>query len=318
MTNRNSGIAKRHLDPAAARIHSALRDYSEAIRPLAGIQGTALLDCFVKQIIDSIRRVEYVKRIAAVNHDKACADPSSARFDPLKAAVLRSREGRLDDAVWLTFLAVHFGKHSVDGWALVREVYNKRGEGGRWDWERASANTDEFVEWLKLNEAGLKRFRFSNHRKYESLRGESKAGAGSVMSSFIGWAKDGDGLSQIIRDIHVKVGQEPTRVFDSLYLQMGAVRRFGRLAKFDFLTLLGKTGVAPIVPGSAYMWDNATGPYRGMRLLVTGDVGGRLSRREADVIAVELANHLVVGLQEIEDSVCNWQKSPERYRCFRG
>jgi hypothetical protein len=31
-------------------------------------------------------------------------------FDPLKAAVLHYRRGRVDEAYWLVFLAVHFGK----------------------------------------------------------------------------------------------------------------------------------------------------------------------------------------------------------------
>jgi hypothetical protein len=32
----------------------------------------------------------------------------------------------------------------------------------------------------------------------------------------------------------------------------------------------------------------------------------------------ELAAHLKTGLQEMEDALCNWQKSPERYQRFRG
>ena len=33
---------------------------------------------------------------------------------------------------------------------------------------------------------------------------------------------------------------------------------------------------------------------------------------------VELNNELKVGMQVLEDSLCNWQKSPEKFKPFRG
>ncbi len=317
-SDRSRGVAKRHSTVVAKRLSEALAEYSESRRPLLGLYDSETLDCLVKQIIDSIRRVDYVKRLTTVSFDKAVADPSSPRFDPLKAATLRLREGQLDDAVWLVFLAVHFGKHAVDGWRLVREVYGRQGEGRFWDWKSVSADTEGFLKWIGANQSSLRRFRFSNHRKYESLNAASGSGTGRVCLSFIEWIKRGGGLQSIVRAIHRSSGQDPRIVFDVLYAQMVQVKRFGRLAKFDFLTLLGKLGIAPILPGSAYIWDNATGPYRGLQLLVYGVRSQRLTRAEADAVAVELSEHLGVGLQEIEDAVCNWQKSPSAYKYFRG
>ena len=40
---------------------------------------------------------------------------------------------------------------------------------------------------------------------------------------------------------------------------MDTVQRFGRLGKFDFLTMLGKLGIAPIEPGITFL-KGATGP----------------------------------------------------------
>ena len=106
-------------------------------------------------------------------------------------------------------------------------------------------------------------------------------------------------------------------MFDHLYQSMNAVHRFGRMAKFDFLTMVGKLKLAPIAPGSAYM-NGATGPYVGAKLLFYNSSSAKLSRRDADQKLSKLANHLGVGMQEIEDSVCNWQKSPDEYKPFRG
>jgi hypothetical protein len=37
-----------------------------------------------------------------------------------------------------------------------------------------------------------------------------------------------------------------------------------------------------------------------------------------DSWAAELGNYLNVGMQAMEDAMCNWQKSPERFTPFRG
>jgi hypothetical protein len=98
---------------------------------------------------------------------------------------------------------------------------------------------------------------------------------------------------------------------------MASVRRFGRLAKFDFLTMLGKLGFAPIEPGSAYLGES-TGPLRGARLLFTGSPDGEVSGRRLDENLAILDNKLSVGMQVLEDALCNWQKSPDRFVSFRG
>jgi hypothetical protein len=94
---------------------------------------------------------------------------------------------------------------------------------------------------------------------------------------------------------------------------MDAVARFGRTARFDYLTMLGKLGLAAIQPGSTYM-EGATGPARGARLLFGVDA----SQRTLDQWVVQLGSILSLGMQEMEDSLCNWQKSPAVFRRFRG
>lgn len=93
---------------------------------------------------------------------------------------------------------------------------------------------------------------------------------------------------------------------------MRAVARFGRTARFDYLTMLGKLGLAAIEPAFAYL-ENSTGPIRGARLLFGADETAAIPERWL----VELDAKLSVGMQVLEDALCNWQKSPARFVPFR-
>ena len=94
---------------------------------------------------------------------------------------------------------------------------------------------------------------------------------------------------------------------------MGVISRFGRLARFDYLTMIGKLGLAPIEPGSTYM-QSSTGPVEGARLLFETNN----SPKTLDRWLVDLGTQLKVNMQVLEDALCNWQKSPDRFVPFRG
>jgi hypothetical protein len=98
---------------------------------------------------------------------------------------------------------------------------------------------------------------------------------------------------------------------------MDEVHRYGRLAKFDYLAMLGKLDLAPVEPGSTYM-TGATGPVSGARLFFDDDAGARLNAGWLDNQLADLDNHLRVGMQALEDALCNWQKSPRTFKPFRG
>jgi hypothetical protein len=274
----------------------------------------------VEQIVESLRRIEYIRFVRDQRFDAERANPSSAIFDPIRAATLRMREGDINEAFWLVFLSVHFGKHEKDGWRLVRDIYGALG-GATWTWARVSKSPERFRKWLFQNEpsfrSGELKRRFSNHRKYQSLSADSKVGTGAVIESYVRWVDPPRTHQQLIQEAHKKVGQNPTVVFDCLYQSMDSVIGFGRLAKFDFLTMLGKLGLAPIEPGSAYL-KGATGPVRGARLLLGGDVSADISASDLDAYLIELDSNLHVGMQVLEDSLCNWQKSPKKFISFRG
>jgi hypothetical protein len=98
---------------------------------------------------------------------------------------------------------------------------------------------------------------------------------------------------------------------------MDEVWRFGRLAKFDYLSMLGKLDLADIEPGSTYL-EGATGPAAGARLLFAGDSKADIPLVRLDQLLKEMEAKLAVGMQALEDALCNWQKQPERFTSFRG
>jgi hypothetical protein len=301
----------------ANELNAKLVKFDAEVESLLGIKDEVARAVLVEQIVESLRRIEFVYFVRDGKIDPRRADPSSHLFDPIRAAAHQIRKGEPDEAFWLVFLSTHFGKHIRYGWALTRAVYGGS-NGELWTWKRVSGNVDAFRDWLSKNEASLSaKYAFSNHRKYQSLSAFSHVGTGAVISSYVKWVSPPRSHTQMIHELHAKVGQNPRTVFDALYKSMSAVMGFGRLGKFDFLTMLGKLGVAPIQPGSAYL-VGATGPLQGARLLFTNDPKAKITPRELDARLAELDSHLDVGMQVLEDSLCNWQKSPARFISFRG
>src|SRR2546428_31962 len=96
---------------AAQQLDAALGSFHKTNCPLPGIQDPAHREAFVAQLIESSRRVKYISVITQREISNLRADPANDLFDPLKAAVLHKRNGQIDEAFWLVFLSVHFGKH---------------------------------------------------------------------------------------------------------------------------------------------------------------------------------------------------------------
>ena len=92
---------------------------------------------------------------------------------------------------------------------------------------------------------------------------------------------------------------------------------FGRLAKFDYLMMLSRYGIAGIVPISAFL-DGATGPRSGACLLFEGTAGCGASATSLQRMLDDLDADLGVGMAVLEDSLCNWQKQPLRFVHFKG
>ena len=83
--------------------------------------------------------------------------------------------------------------------------------------------------------------------------------------------------------------------------------------------MVGKLGLAPIEPDSAYL-KNSTGPLAGAKLLFGGNKTASLRPDNLEECLVDLEAHLDLGpfgMQVLEDGLCNWQKSPKSFMPFR-
>ena len=98
---------------------------------------------------------------------------------------------------------------------------------------------------------------------------------------------------------------------------MHSIQRFGRTARFDYLSMAGKLGLSAIRPGRAYL-VGSTGPLSGARLLFAAPPGDESSPTTLDDRLIELGHYLDLEFDVIEDALCNWQKSPSVFKPFRG
>lgn len=301
----------------ASKFEQALIGFRYNGKPLPGLATPNNVAALVAQLVESEHRVRYVSRIADRPISPRRSDPKDNLFDPLRAAILHMRAGRADEAFWLVFLFVHFGKNLKHGYGLLRAIYGAFDEQFIWTWEKYSKNPDDFSLWfhdrLPRIELVRNRLKFGNHRKYESIYHIER-----VFESYLSWVgPECSHLKKLDRFIS-KVGDDSKRIFDDMYCSMcDGVFRFGRTATFDYLTMLGKIGLARIEAPMAYL-EKATGPARGVRLLFGGNPTFNIPAKNLDDLAIELGGVLGVGMQVIEDSLCNWQKSPEKFIAFRG
>lgn len=305
----------------AKQLEAKLVLFDQQIRPLLGIRHSETRIAFVEQLLESIRRVKFVSIISSRKLSEGNADPNNELFDPLKAAIIHQRKGNIDEAFWLIFLFVHFGRHARAGWRYVREIYGCLGNSLKWNWESTIDDVQGFREWLDKHQNELKRkdvpHGFGNHRKYQSLDAYSPTGTGSAIESYIRWVNPPRTHKELFDQAYSEAGEDPRLAFDNLYHSMTTVISFGRLAKFDYLTMIGKMGLAPIEPGSVYL-TTSTGPLKGAKLLFEDNGNAPISSRYLDECLAKLDEQLNVGMQVLEDALCNWQKSPNRFRPFRG
>lgn len=269
---------------------------------------------FAQQIIESIRRVQFVMGLNGAEVSPRRLDPNDNAFDPIRGAAHLKYLGEIEEAAWLVFLSTHFGQRPDTKWSLVAAFY-KGDNAGPWTWQRSASNVALVRAWIAKNESTLRQSgRFGNHRKYESLDAFSGNGTGSVIESYVEWIQSYGSHQQLFAAMQQRAHLDREHAFALMYEDMRRVHRFGRTAKFDYLTMLGKLEIAEIWPGSMFT-AGSTGPKRGGRML--------LGRDDASSAEIEHAVSLIdgemsVGMQVFEDALCNWQKSPDRFLKFRG
>jgi hypothetical protein len=281
---------------------------------LAGLDNYQRKDVFIRQMIDSIKRIKYIRTICERDISVRRIDPSDGIFDPIRAAIWFKRNGNIDEAFWFIFLFSHFGKNLKTKWNLLKAIYGHLGNVNKWTWRAIIDDTTSFIDWLDFNQSLLRsKGGFSNHRKYQSLSATYSSGTGATILSYIGIV--GPSHRSFIENIDEEIKNDPNEFFEYLFKKFNGIVGFGRLAIFDYLTMIGKIGIIDIEPGYPYL-KKATGPLSGTKLLY--DL--KASPDELDELLIDFGNYLDLdfGMQVLEDCICNWQKTPTVYKYFGG
>lgn len=297
-------------DQLRKQLETKLTAHSNNKRSLIGIQDPKAREVLAMQIVASTRREDYYQLIQLRLIAAYRADPNHPSFDAERAVAFHMKNGDIDEAGWLIFLMTHFGRHATSGWLRLRDVYGRLGE-GCWRWTDVSSDPSAFADWMALNWQKI-RGNFSNHRKYESMRPDAQRSVGKAVADYINWIGM-QGHAHFLSDATSRSGND---LFDTLYKEM-KVCSFGRLAKFDYLMLLSRYNLASLTPNSAYL-SGATGPRAGVSLLFTGSTTSLESPNNLQKMLDELDENLVVGMEVLEDALCNWQKSPLEFEHFKG
>jgi hypothetical protein len=295
------------------KVALALQKHARLTRPLPGVVDSQALDTLATQFVASLRRERYYELLQTKSISAHRANPNDLRFEAERAVAYHVQQRNIDEAAWLIFLMTHFARPTNSGWTRLQDVYGRLGT-GIWDWNTVSKNPAEFKDWLAANWRKI-RGKFGNHRKYESLRPTARRNLARVVDSYLAWVGS-DGHRQLFADVVRRTGNDPHKIFETLYQEIPIVS-FGRLARFDYLSMLGRYGIAPIEAGSAYL-DGATGPLMGAHLLFDGTRDGPSTINELQCMLDGLDKDLSVGMKVIEDALCNWQKSPLRFEHFTG
>jgi len=295
------------------RIVEALSRHSQNVRRLPGITSAAALDTLTLQFVASLRRESYYALVQQRQISANRADPNDPSFDAERAVAYHLQQGNVDEAAWVVFLMTHFGRPEDTGWLRLRDVYGMLGA-GVWTWDTVSADPPAFSAWLSANWRNV-RGKFGNHRKYESLRDDSQRPTSRVIESYVNWVGR-NGHARLFAGAVRQAGNDPHVIFDSIYQSM-SVESFGRLAKFDYLSLIGRYSIAPIDAGTAYL-SGATGPINGARLLFDGRSDGSSAPKALQRMLDALDLDLQVTMKVMEDALCNWQKSPKEFVHFKG
>jgi len=297
------------------QISDLLLTHHQNVRPLPGIANDVARDTLAMQIVASLRREEYfqvIQQRGPISADRV--NPHLDSFEAELGVVHLLQQNAFDEAAWLVFLMVHLAKPTDSGWRRLRDIYGMLGQ-GHWDWASVSANPIAFEEWLAANWRSIGG-KFGNHRKYESLEPGKRRAMGPAVVSYVNWVNGAGGHRTLFSRLVLNAGNDPHVIFDAAYKAL-PVKGYGRLGRFDWAAMLARYGFIPAEAGSAYL-QTATGPKNGMRLLFTGSPNARTGHSVLQEWLDELDRTMNVGMEVLEDSICNWQKKPMTFVHFRG
>lgn len=230
--------------------------------------------------------------------ERALARDFPDGMDIVRWIVAAQDDGDADEALWRGFLGAHFGEPLAEPGVArsAGKLLCGFGTLPEWIWTRIWEDPVAFLKWLLEHRPELEALEFGNHRKFEAKKPDLLY---EVIVSFVRWIRRNGGAPSAAFST---AGELPEVRFDLLFHQLGALKRFGRLGRFDLLCLYADLRLLPIRPGSCYL-VGASGPLEGARRL-----WGQRPAPELGRLADAAAAHLGIPFPVFEDALCNWQK----------
>ncbi|MCB9231507.1 MAG: hypothetical protein H6581_07585 [Bacteroidia bacterium] len=278
-----------------------------AIRDLLGAKfSEEMIDSLSHQTIDSIRRVEIFRTYSrrATNGEKLGL-PYFHTSNPYTLAQRLSLS--TDTRIWFVYLATYFGKSNLSKWRLFNQA-TFREDNTLITVEGILKDREEYFDFLKGRNL-FQNANYSNHRKYTKKSLEGNKG---ILFSFDFFLKN-------LALFRAPVNQN----FHKVYLNALKVPNFGRMAAFDFTCNLCKCRLYVDEPVSMYQ-AHSTGPLSALKDMLF--YAGVTSPEKS--LAISLGDELLdwfsansniyMLAQVLEDSICNWQKSPIRHIRYFG
>lgn len=274
-----------------------IKQYSQDIQKLPILASTVELSVLAHQLVDSLNRKQYFALLQQRDIHIDRISPYCDLFDPIRA-VIALKERHFDEACWLTFLLVHTGNTASQQWQLVRDLYGNWNKQPQLTWHEVNKNLSPVSLWIKQAHQQPYKPKFGSHRKYETI-----AQLEDVIYSYIQWVKRSGGHKALFLD----PAFDPKIRYQQIYAKMN-VLRFGRLAKYDYLGLLSRTGVANLQADQCYL-VGASGPLKGAKRMF-----GLYEDEALNTMASKFADEFDLDYQVFEEALCNWQKSPMHYK----
>ena len=303
-----------HLE-RATQLYQALQDYQQSTHAFSQTSQRQLT-AFANHLVASERQAQYLTALAKrtlvtpTYWSTQRANPNSAFFDPVKA-ILYWQSIDIAESLWLAFLLIHVGDspqlqlqgNRQSQWQYLRLLYGNFSGADEpskplLSWATMTANPQVVVEWVRECQSNQISFKFGKHRKYESIKQLPQ-----VVDSYGHWLADIGGVANLTNG-GIQQDLSDEQRFAHWYKTLN-IYRFGRLAKFEFLSLLGYLKVLAIKADHCYL-TKATGPKRGAKLLF----GHYTTDPQLERLAVQTAEAIGVDYAVFEAALCHWQASP--------
>ncbi len=258
------------------------------------------------QMIDSIRRIS-IYRAYYNQADKAESSelPYHHTSNPFK---LCQRESlTLDSKIWYIYIATYFGKSNKSGWNLFKKASFYE-DGNLIDLDSIINNREEYFDYLRSLDF-FEKSNYSNHRKFTKKALDGDKGFLNSANYFL------DNLSEF--------SSEEVIEFDTVYKKALLIPNFGRMAAFDFTSSLCKCNLNVAPPISMYH-KASTGPLKALKELLIQSGTDNPTKKAQIRFGDNLLDWFVdnsdieIVAQVLEDTICNWQKSPHIYRRYFG